>query len=588
MNNRDQTQRFYILGGVLSILPLMVAVQILRIQLSPNWIRPILEALPGWPWEQHRVTTPRGLIFDRNGSLLAGNQIVYEVGIELQYERNAEFIAQMLSVLLDVDYMDVYAAASKEYVPGESVYVPIKQNVSQEQAEKLKSLIEQLEAEAEKSKSKNPPRLTGVVLYPRLARIYPEHTLASNVLGYVSLLGNGVFGVEEKYNDILAGQQKSVVNPLHPLMVEKREEVPKGVSLILTIDAVVQLEVERILDKALRESGAESGTIVVYVPKTGEILAMATIPRIDPNQYWEYEDIIKGKTPFNRAIGAIYEPGSVFKPLTMATAFEVGAVNLDTVFTDTGVFQYKGYTVYNWNRGAWGPQSMQGCLQHSLNVCLAWVAVQIGHANFYRYMQAFGIGRMTGVDLAGEMQGRLKMPGDGDWSEGELALNAFGQGVSVTPLQIAVAISALANEGKIMVPHIVRAVIGDGYQRYIEPTLAGVPISAQTARLMSELLARSLEKESSIALVSGYRVAGKTGTAEIPTLQGYSSYETNASFVGWVPVDEPRFLVYIWLEKPSASPWGSIVAAPVFREVVEKLVVLLNIPPDAIRNKLSP
>ncbi len=587
MNNHDQAQRFYILGGALSVLPLLVAVQILRIQLSPNWIKPILEALPNWPYEQHEVITPRGLIYDRNGALLAGNKIVYEVGIELQYDRNPEVIAQMLSAMLDVDYMDVYAAASKEYVSGKSVYALIKQNVPQEQAEKLKNLIAQMEEQAEKSKSKNPPRLTGVVLYPRLARAYPENTLAANILGYVTLQGQGVFGVEEKYNDILAGQPRYVVDPLNPLNVGERESVPRGVSLILSIDALVQLEVERILDKALRQSGADSGTIVVYIPKTGEILAMASVPRIDPNRYWDYEDIIKGKAPFNRAIGATYEPGSVYKPITMAIAFEIGAVNLETIFTDTGVFSYKHNTVYNWNRGAWGPQSMQGCLQHSLNVCLAWVAVQIGNEEFYRGMQAFGIGRLTGVDLAGEMQGRLKMPGDSDWIDGELVLNAFGQGVSVTPLQIAVAISALANDGKIMVPHVVRAVIGDGYQRNIEPELAGMPISAETARLMSELLARSLEKESSDALVTGYRVAGKTGTAEIPTPTGYTSNETNASFVGWVPVDDPQFLVYIWLEKPKTSPWGSIVAAPVFREVVEKLVVLLNIPPDAIRMKLS-
>jgi cell division protein FtsI/penicillin-binding protein 2 len=151
---------------------------------------------------------------------------------------------------------------------------------------------------------------------------------------------------------------------------------------------------------------------------------------------------------------------------------------------------------------------------------------------------------------------------------------------------MAAAISAAANEGRMMQPHIVRSIINKGYQTNIEPRVAGIVARPETARTLSEMLAQSLEIESSDALVEGYRVAGKTGTAEIPTPLGYTSNETNASFVGWGPVDDPQFLVYVWLEKPSASPWGSVVAAPVFREAVEQLVVLMNIPPDNVRHQL--
>jgi cell division protein FtsI/penicillin-binding protein 2 len=230
---------------------------------------------------------------------------------------------------------------------------------------------------------------------------------------------------------------------------------------------------------------------------------------------------------------------------------------------------------------------MTGCMQHSLNVCLASIAVDLGSGSFYKYMQAFGIGRMTGVDLADEVAGRLKLPGDGDWSEFELGANAFGQGVSVTPLQMVMGASAIANEGKMMAPMLVRSVIRDGKQTDLDHRLVGTPIKPETARTLSEMLANSLEIESSTALVEGYRVAGKTGTAQIPNEFGYSETDTNASFVGWGPVDDPRFLIYIWLEKPRSDSWSSIVAAPVFSEAVKRLVVIMDIPPDQIRRQLT-
>ncbi len=343
-------------------------------------------------------------------------------------------------------------------------------------------------------------------------------------------------------------------------------EVPDGASLVLSIDREIQRSMEEIIDVAVAESGSDSGTLVVIDPRNGDVLALATTPRMDLNQFWKYAQVFQKETPFNRAISQSYEPGSVYKVLTMAAALDKGAVTPETTFVDTGLIEIGGTVIYNWNGGAWGPQNMQGCMQHSLNVCLAWVATQLGPDRFYESMKAFGIGHVTGIDLAGEASGRLKAPGDTDWYEADLGTNAFGQGVAATPVQMAVAISAIANHGVMMAPKIVEAVVSEGYQYQIEDRVLGLPIKAETADLLSELLARSLEKESSDALVSGYRVAGKTGTAEIPTPYGYTSNQTNASFVGWGPVDDPRFLVYVWLEKPNTSVWGSIVAAPVFRQ----------------------
>jgi cell division protein FtsI/penicillin-binding protein 2 len=305
------------------------------------------------------------------------------------------------------------------------------------------------------------------------------------------------------------------------------------------------------------------------------------------NEFWRYSDVFPGETPFNRAVSQAYEPGSVFKVLTMASALDAGVVTPESPFLDTGVIEVGGAYIYNWDSGAWGPQNMLGCMQHSLYVCLAWVATQLGAEGFYNHLQAFGIGHLSGVDMAGEASGRLKIPGDSDWYMADLGTNAFGQGVSATPIQMAAAASAVANQGKMMAPHIVRSVVNEGYQYDIEKRVLGMPIKPETAQTLTDMLAQSLEIESSDALVPGYRVAGKTGTAEIPTPFGYTSNATNASFVGWGPVDDPSFLVYIWLERPVISPWGSVVAAPVFRQAVQRLVVLMNLPPDDVRRKLN-
>jgi cell division protein FtsI/penicillin-binding protein 2 len=386
---------------------------------------------------------------------------------------------------------------------------------------------------------------------------------------------------------MLAGKAQTVLMPRDPNLVGELPNIPNGASLVLTIDRDIQSSMEDLIDSAVENNGADSGTIVVLDPQTGEILAAATTPRLDLNEYWDYAKVFKGETPFNRIVSQAYEPGSVYKVLTMAAALDKGAVKPDTTFIDTGVIEVGGAYIYNWNSGAWGPQDMTGCLQHSLNVCLAWVATQLGAKDFYSYMRSFGIGHSSGVDLAGEQSGRLKVPGDEDWYDADLGTNAFGQGVAATPLQMAAAIAAVANDGKMMAPHIVRAIVDKGQQFNIEPRVISVPIRKETAKTLTDMLAISLEEEASDALVEGYRVAGKTGTAEIPTPFGYSSSATNASFVGWGPVDDPQFLVYIWLEKPTSSPWGSIVAAPVFRQAVEKLVVLMDIPPDRVRRALT-
>jgi cell division protein FtsI/penicillin-binding protein 2 len=269
----------------------------------------------------------------------------------------------------------------------------------------------------------------------------------------------------------------------------------------------------------------------------------------------------------------------------MAGALDSAAVQPDTVYFVPEFIMIGGSRIYNWNGLPWGYQDMTGCLANSLNVCLAHISDELmGSDSFYSYMQRFGLGHATGIDLAGETPGRLKLPGDQDWYPVDLGTNAFGQGVSITPIQMMMAASAIANGGKMVYPNVLYAQIQDGKQNNTRPQVVGTPISATTANTLSGMLANGLETESSGALVPGYRIAGKTGTAQIPLPNGgYDPNEINATFIGWGPVDDPRFIVYVWLEKPQTNKAASVVAAPIFKEVVEKLVVLMDIPPDAIR-----
>lgn len=560
----------------LAFVALGVVMQMIRIQTSEQAMI-FLSQGDRYAGEFQMFYPERGEIYDRNGHLLAGNRTVYEVGVSLRDVDNPDAMAYVLSTQMNIPYEDVYRKLTES--PESWEYIVIQDYVRVETVEALRKLIEELD-------DKDDPRLRGLAFKPHLQRSYPEKDLASNVLGFVTRDGRGYFGIEEKYNDLLAGNPVQVWVPGDPNRATEIPRVPNGTTLVLTINRDLQSKVESILDESLTTYGAQSGTIIVMNPRNGEVLAMATTPRMDLNNYNDYFTLYDNGSQYNRAIGREYEPGSVLKILTMAAALDAGTVRPDTTFVDTGAIEVGGITIQNWNRDSWGQQNMVGCLQHSLNVCLAWISSQMGTQSFYGYMERFGLGRPTGIDLSGEAAGRLKIPGDGDWYPVDLGTNAFGQGVSVTPMQMLMAASSIANEGKMVTPHVLYSMVRDGHQYNVPSQYAGSPISPETARTLNEMLAVSLEEESSLALLPGYRLAGKTGTAQIPRDYGYDPYHTNVSFVGWGPVDDPQFMVYVWLESPSASIWSSQTAAPVFAQVAEQSVILLNIPPDAVRQQL--
>jgi cell division protein FtsI/penicillin-binding protein 2 len=612
--------RYISIAVIFTLIGVAIVAQMVRIQLTVNSSELPVPVLLG-QWE--KAASRRGLILDRNGHVLAGNQTVYAVDVNFENMNQPDEIEEVKMLAdLAIEVFDI----NNPYLLGflQQEPRPLEKNITVEnyasQADLLRFLdlldkyyaglpLEELRDEGEEGQggaegeelTSNPyeestdlvdcSEIYRVSCTPHLLRSYPEGDLASNIIGFVMRDTNqGQLGIEEKFDATLFGNDRTWWAFWDPHKADLAPDPDHGANIVLTIDSVLQADVEHILDETIEKTGAVAGSVIVMNPRNGEILAMASSPRADINHYWdeEYYEIINNlENVFNYAIKS-YEPGSVVKVLTMAAALDAGAVDPDTEFIDEGEIEIGGVTIKNWNEEAWGPQNMTSCLQNSLNVCLAWVATELESEQFYNYFQDFGLGQMTGIELAGEAPGLVKSYWSPDYTRSELGTNAFGQGIEITPIQMVKAVSAVANGGEMVAPRIIHSVVDDGY-RYTPPkTVVGHPISAETAETLTEMLRVSLQNESSLALVPGYSLAGKTGTAEIyvPGL-GYKSSATNTSFIGWGPTDDPQFLVYVWISKPSASIWGAEIAAPVFRKVVEKLVIHQGIPPDAVRLALQ-
>ncbi len=602
--------RYITIAVFFTLYGLAIIAQMVRIQLMVNVSDlPVATQLGQWETAASR----RGLILDRNGHVLAGNQTIYAVDVNFEdfyQEGEIEEVKMLAEAAIEVfgisnQYLLKYL---QEDPRPPTKNITVERFATQEQ---LLEYVARVESNYGISSSILDEENTGEVLpgslqekievidcnhlirvscTPHLIRSYPEGKLASNIIGFVMRDSKeGQLGIEEKYDSTLFGNDRTLWALWDPHKADQAPDPDHGANIILTIDIVLQADVEQILDKTIKKTGAVAGTVIVMDPRSGEILAMASSPRADINKYWseEYIDIINNlENVFNYGIRA-YEPGSVVKVLTMAAALDAGVVEPDTEFIDEGNIEIGGVTIRNWNKKAWGPQTMTTCLQNSLNVCLAWVATQLESEQFYAYFQAFGFGQLTGIELSGEVPGLVKNHWSLDYTRSELGTNAFGQGIEITPIQMVKAISAIANQGEMVAPRIIHSIVDDGY-RYTPPkTVVGHPISAETAETLTAMLQESLMNESSLAMVPGYSLAGKTGTAEIYVSgQGYKSSATNTSFVGWGPTDDPQFLVYVWIEKPSASIWGSEIAAPVFKKVVERLVIHMGIPPDSVRMTL--
>jgi cell division protein FtsI/penicillin-binding protein 2 len=593
--NVTSNPRFFSMGVIFSLIGVLIVGQIVSIQNRPDMTDLRISNEEYIKKAGLVVTVPRrGDILDTKGQQLAGSKEVYEVGIDFhslsEIEANAkvetEAVADAVSKVTGEDFGKLLEKTRADR--SRFVYMRLVDGVDPAKAIQLKAM--------KKDRAENGSNeLRALALTAHLMRVYPEGSLGANVLGYVTSLDPqspiGINGIEARYNSYLAGTTKTLSKPIPPTKITSLPDSPEGATLILTIDRDLQAAVEKIIDQATKDTLSKSGTAIVMDPRTGEILAMASTPRINPNEYWKTQsELLDQKIPWNRAVSQLFEPGSVFKPITMALAIEAGAITRNTRYTDTGSFQAPGWTIHNWDGLSYGNQDMVGCLEHSINTCLSWVSYQLTESKFYPGIASFGIGQLSNIDLQGEDYMPVRQPGDENWTKLSLANNSFGQGIAVAPIQIITALSGIANGGKIMVPHVLKAVVDNGRQYNTPPQVWYQPVSEKTANEVSDMLATAIQGESKVLKIDGYRVAGKTGTAEIPMPNGagYIPNATNASFVGWGPVDDPHFIVYVWLEQSGSSqPYGSVIAAPVFKDIFMSAVHLTNLPPDAIRKQLT-
>jgi cell division protein FtsI/penicillin-binding protein 2 len=315
--------------------------------------------------------------------------------------------------------------------------------------------------------------IVGLQAEPRAKRVYPEGDMGAHLLGFVNSNGNGFYGVEGFYDDMLRGKaglqtgERSPFGEIIPLGPSHYMPPIGGAMLYLTVDRSVQHMIERELQLAVKAYGAQGGSVVVLEPETGAILGMASYPAYDPNNYNASDEHLF----FDPVVSQQYEPGSVFKVVTMAAGLDAGVIGPEGTVYDGGSIEVGGRVIFNWDRQAHETVDMTDVLAKSLNVGIAQVAVALGKDRFYTYLKRFGFGRLTEADLSSEGPGTMKTPKDADWYESDLGTNSFGQGVAVTPLQIAVAVGAIANEGLLMKPHIVNRVVDSEREVEVKPVV---------------------------------------------------------------------------------------------------------------------
>ena len=559
---RLQLVSILLIGLVVVLLAQLVQVQIIDHVFYEDWAReqrerPIAMADP-----------PRGVIRDRNGHLLAGNTVMYSIEADTVLVLDAAAAASVLGPEL---HLPIYHV--ERLLRDEAFWVQIAAPVSKEVGERIADL-----------------RIPGITVRPLWARDYPEGQLASHVLGFCNAEGKGYYGVEGFHDGLLRPEQVECEGPVDPASERVPWTVPPvvlpqpGVELILTLDRTVQALVEEELARSVREYQADGGTIIVMDPRTFEILALASLPSYDPNRYHHFYDL--EPLPFDDpAVSHQYEPGSVFKVLTVAAALDAGLVTPATTYYDQGWIEVGGALITNaFFDQANREHTVADILVHSLNVGSAWLSTQLDTDIFYRYLLAFGIGRPTGVDLAGEAAGQLWLPNDYEhWHDSNLGTNSFGQGLAVTPIQMITAVATVANDGVRLRPHIVaRRIAPDGTTFRFRPMVEAQVVSRQTARAVMEIMVQAVEEGMPSAKVDGYRVAGKSGTAQIPVPGGYDKEATITSVVGFGPVPDPQLIILVKLDRPRTSSWASDTAAPTFRRLASRLFVMMDLPPSGM------
>jgi len=568
-------KRINILLILISAFALLLGVQLVRHQVFGKQVEHPAATLPA-------KLRQRGAIVDANGHPLAIQRFRYEViaSPAIMGPKTRRYNAKRLAPLLTMseeELWDIFKAHT------EKTPITLNADISPELGEKIKSMD-----------------LLGIGVYIYPIRFHPEGHMASHVLGFVSMDNEGRYGLERYFDSFLVAPDNEIKPRPTPHLEKRQGDVttadvlPDSLfipslarrDLILTINRNLQYIAERQLKKGIDEYKAESGVVIIMDAKTSAVLAMAGYPDYNPDNYSEVAGS-DANVYINPAISEIYEPGSVFKLITFAAALDAGVITPESEYTDTDKFTYFQQTVQNWDRKGRGKVTALQALAQSLNVTTAKIAVDVGEENFYKTVSRFGFGASTGIDLAYEVGGIVHNPNAGSWVPGYLATNAFGQAISVTPLQMANAVAAIAAGGVLHRPHVVRMTIKGDTIRIKEPEPVSRAIRAETARTLTQMMIAAANHTKE-ARIPGYAIAGKTGTAEIPGLGGYKEDRTIATFVGFLPADDPQFLILVKLERPKTSAWAGQTAAPVFRRIAESIITMYGIPPDDIRLNQTP
>lgn len=508
-----------------------------------------------------KLQSPRGTIYDRNGRPLAMSVVTKSLYADPKMiKQSPSEVAELIEPYVTMSKEDIVKSLQED-----TAFVWIDRMMEPEKSKAVAQLIE----------DKN---LEGLNFVEESKRYYPNGNLAAQVLGFVGTDDKGLDGLEMVLDDELKGGiQKELVatdrkgNAIFGSVLSKY--LPdKGKSVTLTIDASIQFIAERALDKAMEDTGAKHASVIVMDPKTGEILAMANRPTYDPNHYSQgSEEVFK-----NIAVTNLYEPGSTFKPIIASAALASGKWKLDQVYNDKGSFAANGHVMQNWNGEGYGPVRLIDILKFSINTGMAEIGTTTGADILSKYVRNYGFGSKTGIELPGEGDGILYNPDD--MSKLDVATMSIGQGIAVTPLQMVRAFGALSNGGAMMKPHIIKSYSnsqGD-VTSTTETSVVGQPVPAETAKTIVDILEKEVsEGGGTKAMVEGYHFGGKTGTAQkLDTKHGgYLDGQYIASFIGFGPVEDPKFVVLVVIDDPQkGSYYGSQIVAPVFKDIVSQLV----------------
>jgi len=466
------------------------------------------------------------------------------------------------------DYQILLNKLSKEDDP----YEPLKRKVTDEKAEEVKRA-----------------NLKGIHILRERFRFYPEAETAGHITGFVSANDDatftGKYGAEGNNEEILAGTPGFLFSELDArgrwisVGTRNRKPAEDGADILLTIDRTIQYQTCKVIKEAVEEYQADKGSIIILDPNTGAIRALCGYPNFDPNKYNEVETI---SVYNNQTTFEAYEPGSIFKPIVMAGALDMGAVTPDTIYEDKGEEKIDRFTIQNADHEAHGWQSMTQVLEKSLNTGMIFVMRKMGMENMSDYIHKFGFGEKTGISLDTEVAGNIEAVDKG--YEIFSATSSYGQGITITPLQAVSAYGAIANGGILYKPYIIEEIrYKNGETIKTEPKQIRRVISQATSRTISAMMISVVENgHAKKAAVEGYYIAGKTGTAQVAskTGDGYQEQGTIASFVGFGTVSNPKFVALVRIDHPRTSQWSSSTSAPTFRRIADFLIKYDRIPPE--------